>query len=265
MMMIQASGSLLLALTAASVVHAADTPMAFFEKEVRPLLIQQCYECHGAKKQKGSLRVDHISHLLKGGSTGAALVIGKPEESLLIEAVRYHNDELQMPPKEKLTEKQIATLEQWVKLGAPWPEGEGQREKVDEFGFTEEDHKFWSFQPLKKPTPPVVKSAWAKTSIDQFIAAKHEELGLKPAPQADRQELVRRLYFTLHGLPPTKEQAERFLSNSDPQAYEKLVDELLASPRYGERWAQHWLDLVRYAESDGYNQDALRPNAWPYR
>jgi hypothetical protein len=252
-------------LSAVAADDAARAAMDFFEKEVRPLLIERCYECHADKKQKGSLRLDNISYMLSGGDSGPALVKGEPEKSLIIEAVRYHNADLEMPPKEKLADKQIAVLEKWVKLGAPWPEAEASRVVVDENGFTAEDKNFWCFQPLTNPQPPVVKSEWAKTNIDKFIAAKHGELGLKPAPEADKHELVRRLYFGLHGLPPTKEQAEDFVSSKDPAAYEKLVDSLLASPRYGERWAQHWLDLVRYAESDGYNQDALRPHAWRYR
>lgn len=239
--------------------------LQFFENEVRPLLVKRCYECHGEKKQKGSLRVDNIAYLTKGGDSGPALVAGDPDKSLIIEAVRYHNEDVAMPPKEKLADKEIAVLEKWVKLGAPWPENEAQRVSIDEFGFTEDDRKFWSFQPLTNPQPPSVAGKWARNDIDKFIAKKHAELGLKPAPEADRHELVRRLYFTVHGLPPTREQADAFVNSTDPQAYEKLVDELLASPRYGERWAQHWLDLVRYAESDGYNQDALRPAAWPYR
>lgn len=242
--------------------HAA---MQFFENEVRPLLVQRCYECHGEKKQKGGLRVDNISYLKSGGSSGPALVEGNPDKSLIIEAVRYHDDELAMPPKEKLADKEIAILEKWVKIGAPWPENEVNHMAVDEFGFSEADRKYWCFQPVANPQPPQVTSKWVRNDIDRFVAQKHVELGLKPAPEADRHELVRRLYFTLHGLPPTREQIDAFVTNQDPQAYEKLVDELLASPRYGERWAQHWLDLVRYAESDGYNQDALRPAAWPYR
>ncbi len=239
--------------------------MQFFENEVRPLLVKRCYECHGEKKQKGSLRVDNIAYLTKGGDSGPALVAGDLEKSLIIEAVRYHNEEVAMPPKEKLADKEIAVLEKWVKIGAPWPESEAGRVAIDEFGFTEDDRKFWSFQPLTNPQPPEVEGKWARNDIDRFVAKKHAELGLKPAPEADRHELVRRLYFTVHGLPPTREQTEAFVNSTDPQAYDKLVDELLASPRYGERWAQHWLDLVRYAESDGYNQDAPRPAAWPYR
>jgi hypothetical protein len=239
--------------------------MTFFEKEVRPVLSNRCYECHGEKKKKGSLRLDNITFISKGGDSGPALVAGDPDKSLIIQAIRYKDPDFEMPPKEKLPDKEIAVLEKWVKLGAPWPETEGTRVAVDEFGFTEKDRSFWSFQPLTKPAPPEVKGDWAKTPIDKFVAKKHAELGLTPAPEADRRELVRRLYFGLHGLPPTKQQADAFVNSTDPQAYEKLVDELLASPRYGERWAQHWLDLTRYAESDGYNQDAARPAAWAYR
>ena len=239
--------------------------LKFFENEVRPLLANRCYECHSEKKQKGSLRLDHISYITKGGDSGAALIAGNPDESLIIQAIRYKDPDFEMPPKEKLPEKEIAVLEKWVKLGAPWPKTDASIAQVDELGFTEKQRKFWSFQPLTKPAPPVVKSDWVRTDIDQFVAQKHAELGLTPAPEADRRELVRRLYFTLHGLPPTTAQAEAFVNSSDPQAYEKLIDELLGSPRYGERWAQHWLDLTRYAESDGYNQDAYRPAAWAYR
>lgn len=240
--------------------HAA---LKFFESEVRPLLAKRCFECHGEKKQKGGLRVDHIAHLKAGGDNGPALIPGKPDQSPMIEAIRYKNPDFEMPPKEKLPESEIAILERWVALGAPWPETD---KIVDsKGGFTDEQRKFWSFQPLLDPTPPEISSAWACMDIDRFIAAKHAEQKLDPAPEADRRELVRRVYFDLHGLPPTKEQSDAFIGSTDPRAYEKLIDELLASPHYGERWAQHWLDLVRYAESDGYNQDAYRPAAWPYR
>jgi hypothetical protein len=239
--------------------------MKFFENEVRPVLANRCFECHGEKKKKGSLRLDHISYITKGGDSGPALVAGNPDKSLIIQGIRYEDKDFEMPPKEKLPEKEIAVLEKWVKLGAPWPANDTNIARVDEFGFTEKQRNWWCFQPLTKPTPPEVPGDWAKTDIDKFIAKKQAELGLTPAPEADRHELVRRLYFTLHGLPPTKAQADAFVNSTDPQAYEKLVDELLASPRYGERWAQHWLDLVRYAESDGYNQDAARPAAFAYR
>ncbi len=242
--------------------------MKFFEEQVRPILVNKCYDCHSKTKQKGGLRVDHIGYLKTGGDTGPAIVPGDPEKSPLIEAIRWTNDDFKMPPKNnggKMTDAEIATLEKWVKIGAPWPEDAGSKTVVTEGGFTEEQRKYWFFQPVKKVTPPVMKSAWVRGDIDRFVAAKHSEMKLDPAPEADRHELVRRAYFDLHGLPPTKDQIDAFVNDKDPRAYEKLVDELLASPRYGERWAQHWLDLVRYAESDGYNADAYRPSVWPYR
>ena len=237
----------------------------FFETDVRPLLSKHCFECHGEKKQKGGLRVDHIGYLKTGGDTGPALVPGDPEKSPMIEAVRYKNKDFQMPPKEQLPEAEVAVLEKWIKLGAPWPETDADKAKVTEGGFTDEQRKFWCFQPLAKVSPPQIASAWVRNDIDRFVAQKHAEMHLDPAPEADRRELVRRVYFDLHGLPPTPEQIDAFVNDPSPDAYEKLVDELLASPRYGERWAQHWLDLVRYAESDGYNQDEYRAAVWPYR
>jgi Protein of unknown function (DUF1553)/Protein of unknown function (DUF1549)/Planctomycete cytochrome C len=237
--------------------------LKFFENDVRPLLSNRCYECHGEKKQKGGLRADHISHLKEGGDSGPALVPGKPDESPMIEAIRYKNPDFEMPPKEKLPDAEIAILEKWVALGAPWPETD--KAIIGKGGFTDEQRKFWSFQPLADLKPPEISNPWVRNDIDRFVTMKHAEQKLYPAPEADRRELVRRVYFDLHGLPPTREQNDAFIQNTHPQAYEQLIDELLASPRYGERWAQHWLDLVRYAESDGYNQDAYRPAAWPYR
>ncbi len=255
---------------------AATTPVAaeteaqragliFFEKEVRPVLVKRCHECHSNTKQKGGLRVDHIGYLKAGGDTGPALVPGKPDESALIEAVRYANEDFQMPPKQKLPDAEIAILEKWIRMGAPWPEDASHKVVVTEGGFTEQQRNYWFFQPVKKVSPPAAGGTWVRNDIDRFIAAKQAERKLKPAPEADRREWVRRVYFDLHGLPPTQAQTDAFVNDKDTQAYEKLIDDLLASPRYGERWAQHWLDLVRYAESDGYNQDAYRPHAWPYR
>jgi len=243
--------------------NAQREALEFFEKDVRPLLSTHCYKCHGVKKQMGALRLDHITSIKTGGDSGPAIVPGEPEESLLIEAVRYESSDLEMPPKGKLSDKEIAVLEKWVKLGAPWPDTD--KVVATKGGFSEEQQKFWFFQPLADPEPPQVPPNWVRNDIDRFIARKHAELKLDPAPEADRRELARRVYFDLHGLPPTKAQSDAFATSTDPRAYEKLVDDLLASPHYGERWAQHWLDLVRYAESDGYNQDAYRPSAWPYR
>ncbi len=236
----------------------------FFETEIRPLLAKHCFECHGDKKQKGGLRVDHIRHLIAGGETGPALVPGDPEKSPLIEAVRQTNADFKMPPKEKLAPGQIAALEKWVKMGAPWPDSDAQV-VVTEGGFSPEQRAYWFFQALANPAVPSAGGAWARTDIDRFVAHKHAQLGLTAAPEADRAELIRRVFFDLHGLPPAPEQIAEFLGDPAPDAYERLVDRLLESPRYGERWAQHWLDLVRYAESDGYNQDAYRPHVWRYR
>lgn len=266
--MLKKSTLLLACLTTSAASAAEDAQrvaMTFFENEVRPILVNRCYECHSEKKQKGSLRMDNISFIKSGGDAGPAVIPGDLDKSLIIEAIRYKDPDFEMPPKQKMPDKEIAILEQWVKIGAPWPEAEAQRVAIDENGFTPEDRQYWAFQPLSKPTLPDIKSKWVRNDVDKFVAQKHQELGLTPAPEADRRELVRRLYFNLHGLPPTQEQADAFVNSKDPQAYEKLVDDLLASPRYGERWAQHWLDLTRYAESDGYNQDAPRPAAWPYR
>ncbi len=246
-------------------VEAGRGALSFFEKEVRPVLVKRCYECHSDTKQKGGLRVDHIGYLKSGGDTGPALVPGLPDESVLMEAVRYGNADFQMPPKKKLPEAEIAILEKWIKMGAPWPEDAAKKVVVTEGGFTEQQRKFWAFQPVNKVSPPDAGGSWVRNDVDRFIAEKQAEMKLNPAPEADRHELVRRVYFDLHGLPPTKAQVDAFVNDKDSRAYENLVDELLASPRYGERWAQHWLDLVRYAESDGYNQDAYRPQAWPYR
>ncbi len=263
------------------VAHAADGPVLsparqqqFFESQVRPLLADNCFNCHAEKKQKGGLRLDSAASLLKGGKHGAVITPGKPELSKLITAVSYKDEDLQMPPDDQLSAAQVAVLTQWVRMGAPWPATAGplaasigpRKHRV----ITDADRKFWSFQPVKDPTVPVFDGAadldrWCRDPIDRFVAAKLRNEGLTPAPEADRVTLIRRATFDLHGLPPTPAEVEAFVNDPDPDAYEQLIDQLLASPRYGERWGRHWLDLVRYAESDGFKQDAYRPNAWPYR
>lgn len=249
--------------------------LKFFESKVRPLLVESCQECHTEKKHKGDLRLDNLPYILQGGHTGPAVVPHKPEESLLIKAVSYADPDMQMPPDGKLGDEQIAILKQWIAMGAPWPEAEVAAAKPARVPgvFTQEDREWWAFQPVKKTTPPAVPDA--ATPIDAFIRAKLKENGLAPSPEATPQELCRRLYFDLHGLPPTPQEMADFLAEVEaekkspaktgPTAYERLVDKLLASPRYGERWGQHWLDLARYAESEGYRLDAYRPNVWPYR
>ncbi|MDF1815808.1 MAG: DUF1549 domain-containing protein [Verrucomicrobiales bacterium] len=239
--------------------------LKFFENKVRPLLAAECYDCHGPEKAKGGLRLDHISHIKKGGDSGPALVAGDVKASLLIEAVHRSDPDFAMPPKKELDGAQVAILEQWIKSGAVWPEEVPKTGEIDEFGFTKEDYQWWAIQPVRDPAPPQKGGEWANNAIDRFIVAKLDEAGLQPAPEASREELVRRAYLDLHGLPPTPEQVAAFLADKRPDAWQRLIDELLASPAYGERWAQHWLDVVRYAESDGYRADGYRSETWRYR
>lgn len=233
----------------------------FFEKQVRPLLAEHCFKCHGPKQQKSGLRVDHISTLLAGGDSGPAIVPGQADESLLIDAVRYQS--LEMPPGRKLSDEQIEVLTRWVATGAPWPTTEAVPATG---GISAEDRQWWAFQPVRSSVPPVVADeGWSRNEIDRFIFQKLGAAGLRPAPEASRQMLARRVYFDLTGLPPTPHEAQEFAEDVSPDAYERLVERLLASPKYGQRWARHWLDLVRYADSDGYRADDYRPLAWRYR
>ncbi len=243
--------------------------IAFFEQHVRPLLVEHCYECHSqrAKEPHGGLLLDSRAGWMRGGDSGPAIVPGKPEESLLIEAVRYSGDRVQMPPKGKLALRDIARLEHWVRIGAPDP-----RDAAPDAGplsrgvDLEAGRRFWSFLPLRRPAVPQAgASDWCLTPVDRFIAAALEEHGLVPAEPADRRTLIRRAAFDLLGLPPTPEEVDAFVNDPSPDAYERLIDRLLASPHYGERWARHWLDVARFAESHGYEQDYDRPHAFPYR
>lgn len=241
--------------------QATAEQIEFFEKQVRPLLAEHCFKCHGPKQQKSGLRVDHIATLLSGGDSGPAIVPHKPDDSLLIDAVRYNS--LEMPPDGKLRDDQIEVLERWVLAGAPWPATEAPPAAG---GISEEDRQWWAFQPLNSPDPPAVTDGgWSRNEIDRFVFQKLSEAGLQPAPEASRQTLARRVYFDLTGLPPTPDEARSFAEDVSPDAYERLVENLLASPKYGQRWARHWLDLVRYADSDGYRADDYRPLAWRYR
>jgi Protein of unknown function (DUF1553)/Protein of unknown function (DUF1549)/Planctomycete cytochrome C len=241
----------------------------FFEQKVRPVLVQHCYACHSAeadqkKKLKGGLFLDFAEGLLAGGDSGPAIVKGKSAESLLIKALNY--DGLEMPPTGKLPADVVADLAKWVDLGAHDPrKGQFPAKPVRVIDLAE-GRKFWSFQPLTLASPPEVKNvAWARTPIDRFIAAKQESLGLQPNGPVAKQKLIRRAYFDVIGLPPTPEQVDAFLQDDSPQAFEKLVDTLLQSEHYGERWGRHWLDVVRFAESGGYEFDNFRPGAYHYR
>jgi mono/diheme cytochrome c family protein len=243
----------------------------FFESQVRPLLAEHCIKCHGPRKQKGHLRLDGRSGLLTGGDSGPAVVPGNPDESLLMSAVKYEGPE--MPPKGKLTPRQVETLAQWVKMGSPWP-GEDKAAGVatvsttrrGAFKITDKDRAHWAFRPIEPPAVPTVKDrAWGASPIDAFILARLEAKGLKPNPPASKQELIRRAAYDLTGLPPTPAEVDAFLADSSPTAYEALIDRLLDSPRYGEKWGRHWLDLVRFAETNSYERDGRKPNAWRYR
>ena len=257
--------------------RAADAPpeaTAFFENKIRPILVGNCYECHSVEstKVKGGLLLDSRDTLLKGGDSGPAIVAGEPDKSLLIIAVRRTNKDLQMPPKQKLSDTQIADLEAWVKMGAVDPRTSAPTKVAvsgtpAKFGMSLEDgRKFWSFVPVKdSPVPTVKNTAWPRTAIDAFILARLEKIGITPAPPADKRTLLRRASFDLTGLPPTPAEMDTFLGDNSPQAFEKVVDRLLASPRYGERWGRHWLDVVRYADTCGNGSDFPVPQAHKYR
>ena len=242
--------------------------LEFFEKDVRPLLAKHCYQCHSvnAKRVEAKLLLDSRAAHLQGGDSGAAIVPGDAEKSLLIEAVRYESYE--MPPKGKLPGKDIETLVRWVNMGAPWPKEAAPSASDEREGFDLEQRKseFWVWQSVQAGPPPTVKNTeWPRNEADRYILARLEDANLNPAGDADRTALMRRLYFDLIGLPPTVEQVKDFEANDSEDAVEQLVDELLKSPHFGERWGRHWLDLVRYAESRGHEFDNDTPNAFQYR
>lgn len=255
-----------------SLFAASPPDIAFFEKHIRPILVQNCYECHsaGAKKLKGGLRLDFKGGWKKGGESGPAIVPGKPDESLLIQAIRYKNPDLEMPPKTGLSADVVAKFEEWIKRGAPDPRDDGgpgvaQKRIID----LEEGRKFWSFRPRLKPVPPEVHdSSWPRDPIDHFILSKIEAEKLTPSRDASPYSILRRLHLDLTGLPPTLEEINHFLAQheNDPRAAtEAVVDQLLSDPAFGERWGRHWLDIARYADSTGGGRAIPMPDAWRYR
>jgi mono/diheme cytochrome c family protein len=259
---------LVLAFTADSPTEAQKE---FFEQKIRPVLVQHCYKCHSdqAKNPKGDLRVDSRAALLAGGETGPSLVPKNLEKSKLIEAIRYKNPDLLMPPNGKLSDAAIKDLETWVMQGAPWPGGDNTTvtKKVD-FDLKARKESHWCWQPLSSPPIPKVENAtWPRDSIDHFILAKLESKKLAPAKPAEPLVWLRRVTYAITGLPPSPEQIRAFekSAKTDPTARAKVVDQLLASPQFGERWGRHWLDLVRYAESRGHEFDPDIPNAYQYR
>jgi len=243
--------------------------VAFFQQKVKPLLEARCFECHAenSKRLEGGLRLDARPFVLKGGDSGPAAVAGKPDESLFIEAVNYESFE--MPPKGRLPEGEIAIFRKWIELGMPWSEDGLNVEVVEEeFPLEARKREHWAWQPISPGTAPDVKAAdWPTDNFDRYVLAKLEAQGLRPNPDADRAALIRRAYFTLVGLPPEPERVEAFVSDpaTDSEVLAKLIDELLESPHFGERWARHWLDLVRYAETLGHEFDYPLHNAWKYR
>lgn len=241
----------------------------FFEKNVRPVLVNRCFECHSTtKKVKGGLALDSKETVLKGGESGPAVVPGDLEKSKLIEAIRYSNRDLQMPPKQQMPASEIKALEEWVKMGAPDPRSapvvaaSHAQKPID----IAEGRKFWSFMPISNPKPPKASDpGWVKTPVDAFILAKLDESGLKPAAPADKRTLIRRATFDLTGLPPTPEEVDAFISDPSPNAFDRVIDRLLESPAYGERWGRHWLDVARYADSNGMDENIAFGHAWRYR
>ena len=260
-----------------AMVSAAEGPGAvdagaakFFESKIRPLLVARCYECHGPRsKSEGNLRLDSRAAMLQGGDLGPAIKPGDPQGSLLIDAIN-HGDVVQMPPKTKLPPQEIADLTAWVAQGAPWPDAPKssptQPSPSAPAEISAEDRNFWAFLPPREPSVPAVKNtSWPKSLLDPFVLAPLESRGLVPAVPADKRTLIRRATFDLHGLPPTPEEAGDFLADSSPDAFAKVVDRLLASPRYGERWGRHWLDIARYADSNGMDENMAMAHAWRYR
>ena len=250
---------------------AAQAELDFFEKRVRPLLVERCYKCHSVtgEKVKGGLLMDSREDLLKGGDTGPALMPGDPEKSLLITAVHYTNEDLKMPPKTRLPAKEVADLTAWVKAGAVWPASAGTKPGPTKETFDlkkrRQEHWAWAPVPAAVTAPAVSDTRWPASDIDRFILARLEARKLKPNAPAEKTALLRRAYFDVVGMPPKPTDVEAFLADSSPQAFAKVVDNLLASPHFGERWARHWLDSVRYGESRGHEFDHNIPNAYQYR
>jgi hypothetical protein len=239
----------------------------FFETKIRPVLVAHCEKCHAqtAEKLRGGLRLDSREGLRRGGDSGPALVPGKPDASLLIRAIRYGDEQLRMPPKAKLPDEVVADFEAWVKMGAPDPRAEPDgvlaRSPID----IAKGREFWSFRPPRRAAPPAVQRAdWPRGEIDRFLLAALEARGLAPVADAGRTRLLRRVTFDLVGLPPTPEEVDAFLKDDSPEAFARVVDRLLASPHFGERWGRHWLDVARFAESSG-KTNFTYPQAWRYR
>ncbi len=252
--------------SAAMAATAEDAKIAFFEKTIRPILIKRCYECHSVEsgKSKGGLLIDSRDAILKGGDSGPALLAGNPDKSHLIESVRYQNQDLQMPPKGAMPAAEVKALEEWVKMGAPDPReavasGKPSTPRIIDL---KEGAKHWAFRPIAQPAVP---KADAANPIDAFISEKLAEKGLSLAAPADKRTLIRRATFDLTGLPPSPQEVDTFLADNAPDAFAKVIDRLLRSPQYGEKWGRHWLDVARYSDSNGLDENIALGTAWRYR
>jgi cytochrome c553 len=242
--------------------------LEFFEKKIRPLLASNCFTCHSANtNSKGGLRVDDRNGLLHGGERGPAIVAGQPENSLLIRAISHTDEDLKMPPEKRLTDEQIADLTRWIRDGAAWPSAD----LPFEVGKSQSDYErlrdeHWAWQPLRHaPLPAVRDSGWVHNEIDSFVLAALEKANLTPAADADKLALIRRVTFDLTGLPPAPAEIDAFLADASNGAFDRVIDRLLASPAFGERWGRHWLDVARYGESTGSSRNVPYPHAWRYR
>jgi len=234
----------------------------FFNSQVKPILEQNCLQCHGGGTEvKGGLELTSREKMLEGGHYGPVVSLEKLSDSFLLEMIGYGQETAQMPPDGKLDDESLETLAKWINIGLPYPTTTN-----DDPPILQPESDYWAYRPLKRPNvPSVQKSDWVKNPIDAFILAKLEQADFTPASPASKQTLIRRVYYDLTGLPPSPEEVEAFLNNTDPDAYEKLIDTLLQSSRYGEKWGRHWLDLVRYAETNGYESDSDKPYIWRYR
>uniref|UniRef100_UPI0035684BD2 DUF1549 domain-containing protein n=1 Tax=Stieleria sp. TaxID=2795976 RepID=UPI0035684BD2 len=250
---------------------ASPQAIAFFEKEIRPVLVEHCYDCHSVEGSvKGGLRLDTRAGLLEGGDSGAAIVAGDPDASLLIEAIGYQNHDLQMPPRNRLPEQAVRALTKWVADGAPDPRESAPPSSAPDRGPSgmsiEEGRQFWAFRPVRDPAiPKLAETQWTENPIDAFVLARLHDNGLSPAPAADKITLIRRITQDLIGLPPTPEEIDAFVADESPTAYDKVVERLLNSPHYGVRWGRHWLDVARYADSNGLDENLGFGQAWRYR
>ncbi len=265
------SGSNDLAASPAIIQDGQAGALEFFEKKVRPIFVNSCQQCHNSRAKVAGLDMTTFEAFQRGGDNGPVVNQKKPEESRLLKVIGYQS-EIKMPPSGKLKDHEITVLTEWVKMGAPWPgavprtTSENSPKNLTGRSFTVEEQGFWSYQPVRDAAPPKVKNeAWVQSSIDRFILQKLEDKNLKPAPPADRMALLRRATFDLTGLPPTEAEMRDFLADQTPDAFKKIVERLLASPRYGERWGRHWLDVARYADSTGNDEDHRYPYAWKYR